>query len=167
MANFWTGSKDQIKQTQNYSPQQLQLLNQILQQYQSSMGGAFNQLNSQINDEDPLDFNAIEAPIMQQYQEDIIPGILERFAGQGASSSSAMNQTLARSGKDLSQGLAAQRAGMSNQRMQIKQNAMNLLQQYGSQGLSQQTSPYVQQGSKGFLDYGAQGMGALIGSWLR
>ncbi len=40
-------------------------------------------------------------PLMQQYSQNVLPAIQQRYVDQGAGSSSALNQALASSGKDL------------------------------------------------------------------
>ena len=53
---------------------------------------------------------AFKAPAMQTWQQDVIPSIMERYAGQGAADSGAMGRTLARSGQELTTGLGGQLA---------------------------------------------------------
>lgn len=57
---------------------------------------------------------AFEAPLMRQFQEQIIPGLAERFsgAGAGAQSSSAFQQALGGAGADLAERLGALRGGL-------------------------------------------------------
>jgi len=58
------------------------------------------------------DFSAFEQPLLDQFEQEIAPGIAERFAGMGAGSSSGLNQALAQAAKGLSTQLGAQRAGL-------------------------------------------------------
>lgn len=51
-------------------------------------------------------------PALQQYQQEIVPGIAGRFAGGNAMRSSAFNDAIGRSARDLATQLNAQRAGM-------------------------------------------------------
>lgn len=64
-------------------------------------------------------------PAMQTYQQDILPGLEQRYADAGAGSSSALNQALVRSSEDLSNLLAGQRIGYQGQQQQFRQNAQN------------------------------------------
>jgi len=50
---------------------------------------------------------SVKAPMMETWEEDIIPEIMEPFAGMGALSSGGLNRALARSGKELTTGLGA------------------------------------------------------------
>lgn len=61
------------------------------------------------------DTEAFEAPLMRQFNERIIPGIAERFAGVGAQSSSAFQQALGSAGADLAERLGALRGGLQGQ----------------------------------------------------
>ena len=57
---------------------------------------------------------AFEAPAMRQFNEQIVPGIAERFSGlgAGAQSSSAFQQALGQAGAGLSENLQAMRSGL-------------------------------------------------------
>lgn len=56
-----------------------------------------------------------KAPMMREFQEQIMPGIAERFAGVGGMSSSGFNQTAAQAGSSLEERLAALRSGLQMQ----------------------------------------------------
>jgi len=60
------------------------------------------------------DTSQFEAPLMRQFNEQIIPGIAERFSGlgSGAQSSSAFQQALGGAGADLTERLGALRGGL-------------------------------------------------------
>lgn len=78
----------------------------------------------------PEAFRAFEAPLMQQFEQQIVPGIAERFAGMGtgggASSSSALNQALAQAARNLSTDIAGIR---SNAQLQAIPQGLNYSQQ--------------------------------------
>lgn len=150
------GSKDKIKNQQLYSPEQQAYINQMLQGAQGGTQNVFDYINSILSN-DPEAYADFEAPYMQQFNEEIIPNILERFSGMGARSSSAVNQTLGKAGENLQMQLAAMRANLKNQ-------AINQLMGYGQQGLTQQTQPYVQQGMQGVASPLLQGFGQAVGS---
>lgn len=97
------------------------------------------------------DFSAFEQPLIDQFEQQIVPGIAERFAGMGAGSSSGLNLALAEASKGLSTQLGAQKAGlMQNLLPQTLQYAQAPYQNM-VQGL--QNPPFYQrQGSKGFLE---------------
>jgi hypothetical protein len=56
---------------------------------------------------------AFEAPAMRQFNEQIVPGIAERFSGLGAQSSSAFGQTMGQAGSSLSERLASMRQSLA------------------------------------------------------
>lgn len=107
------------------NPQQSSVLQQILSSI-GQQGGASGditqnrgyQLGSQYN-QDILggDTNKFEAPLMRQFNEQIIPGLAERFsgAGAGAQSSSAFQQALGQEGSALTERLGALRGGLQGQ----------------------------------------------------
>lgn len=74
---------------------------------------------------------ALEAPLMRQFQEDIIPGIAEQFAGMGAGalSSSGFRTELGRASTDLAERLGSIRAG-------LRESAASNLAGLGQSGLS-------------------------------
>lgn len=71
----------------------------------------------------PEMFAQMEAPAIQQFQREVAPGIAQRYAGQGISGSSGMQNTLAAAGRDLASDLQAQR---QNYLQQSLGNVMNL-----------------------------------------
>lgn len=52
----------------------------------------------------------VQAPTIAAWERDVLPKIMERFAGANAGNSGAINRTLSRSGADLMQNLGATRA---------------------------------------------------------
>lgn len=81
---------------------------------------------------DPEFFKSFEAPLMRQFNEEIVPGLANRFAAQGsggALGSTAFRNQLAREGSNLSTNIAALRGGM-------QQQAIPQLLQYAQQPVS-------------------------------
>lgn len=67
---------------------------------------------------DPEFFRSFEAPLMRQFNEEIIPGLANRFAGMGTGGSlgsTGFRNQLAREGSNLSTNIAALRGGMQQQ----------------------------------------------------
>lgn len=155
---FGKGKKDKIKQTPNYTPDQINFINDLLQQAKAGNQNAFEYLNSILSDEEGV-LEDFQRPALDQFNNEIIPGILERFTGLNAGRSSALEQTLGQAAKGLATNLSAQRAG-------LKQNAINQLQNFGQLGLTRQTSPYIQQGTQGsfgmLAPYAGQGFLNLL-----
>jgi len=110
------------------------------------------------------DTSIFEQPLMNQFNQQIIPQIAERFGGIGAGSSSGLNQTLAQAGSTLSQKIAALRGGLM---MQGTGQALQYANQpYANQLQSFQYNPYsnyMQQGSEGMLPGLLQAGGTAVG----
>lgn len=114
--------------------------------------------------DDSEDINAFQAPEVRRFNQETIPGLAEQFAGMGSGglSSSGFRNAAVGAGTDLSERLAAIRAGL---RQQGAQGLQSLGQQYQGQ-------QYYQQGRPGLLDYASQiaggfaspGLGQLGGS---
>ncbi len=83
-------------------------------------------------------YQNFEAPYMQQFEQQTVPMLAERFAGAGAMggglSSSGFGQSLSSAGANLQTNLAQMKSGMQNQAIQ------SLIQQY-NQLISSGTSP--------------------------
>ena len=100
-------------------------------------------------------------PAMLSYQQDIIPGIQERFGGD-TSASSALNQTLAQSAENLGTMLGGQFGQFAqNQQQNQMQALMPLLQAM----LGQQVENVVTQ-KQGWLDPVLGAAGTIGGGYL-
>ena len=134
-----------------YNKGQLGFLDQILQSIkgsQASGGGDITQqqgyqqgqewLSSLFND--PEFFNKFEAPAMRQFNEEILPGVANRFASQGTGGSlgsTGFRNALGRESSNLAERLSSNRTGMqqqgANQALGYgqaqNQNFMQMLQQ--------------------------------------
>lgn len=99
-------------------PQQQQIYQMLTQMLGS--GGNFQQAQdyqSQLLSGDPAAYEKFEAPYKRQFNEQIVPGLAERFSGMGAGaqSSSAFQQALGGAGADLSERIASMREGLRYQ----------------------------------------------------
>lgn len=163
--DFLFGKPGKIKHDQRFTPEQLEVLNQIL----GSGGRPESQLFGQ--GEDYLSrllsgqgFEQFEAPLLTQFNEQTVPGIAERFAGMGGLSSSGFQQALGQAASGLTEKLGAQRAGLTQQSLgqglqYSQQPLQNLLTALGFQ--TQQ--PYYQQGTTGAITGGlAAALGGLF-----
>lgn len=166
-----------------YSPEQQQLQSYMYQQAQNGITGnkGYQQGSDYINrllSNDPEAYAAFEAPYRQQYEQQVIPGIGERYAGMGAGgqSSSAFRNELAQAGGNYTTGLAALRAQMQMQALpqalNYAQAPMQNLAQLGEFGFK---SPYQErEGDPGFLGSAmglagnafAGGIGGAVGKGL-
>ena len=102
-------------------------------------------------------FQELEAPALRQFQEQIIPGLSERFTGMGlgAQGSSGYQQTLGAAGSRLAQDLAGQRA-------QYRMSALDRL--LAQAGQTMQARPFdIVPRTPGFIEGAATGIagGAL------
>lgn len=77
---------------------------------------------------DPDYLRNLEAQSMRQYNEQIIPGLSERFSGLGALNSSAFQQASAQAGASLAERLAGLRGqfGQEQQQLNLQQQGMGL-----------------------------------------
>ena len=146
--------KDQMKQFATLNPQQQQLLEQILSMVGGGgqLGEAYGDSLSQLQEYlDPTSaaYQRFAAPEMQQFEQETVPGLAERFAGAGAMggglSSSGFGQALSSAGGQLQTRLAGMKAGLQQQALR------DIMGQYGQlsqQGLGTQPFGYTyQQGS--------------------
>ena len=129
--DFLFGSDSKMK---NFNPESLQALLQMLQgqgglEGNQLYGSGSNFLQGLLNNS-PDAFKNFEAPYLQNFNQNIAPGIAERFAGMGtgggALSSSALTNSLAQAGRNLQTDLAGLR---SNLQMQALPQALNYAQQ--------------------------------------
>lgn len=130
------------------TPQQLQLLNNYIQQLGSGLGeadqGSIDYLQQLMNPNSEA-VNQFAQPYINQFQQEIVPGLAERFAGLGAMggglSSSGFGQSLSTAAGNLQQNLAALKAGLG------QQAAGQLMSTYGArtgQALAAQPFGYQQ-----------------------
>jgi hypothetical protein len=175
ISDFLFGRKDQMKQQPLLNLQQQQALSQFLQQGidKNPLYGAGSNYLQNLLSGSPESFQNFEAPYLQNFQQNIVPGIAERFAGglgyggtgAGALSSSALNNSLAQAGRSLQGDLAGLRSGLQ---MQALPQALGYAQQpysnqLGGLGVRSFENTY-QPGNIGFLGQGLQGaLGGLGG----
>lgn len=150
------GDKTRMKKLPTVSPEQEGYINQLLQGVGELTPDMFNYL-SQILSDDPELMKQFEAPAMRQFDEEIVPGIAERFSALGAGSqrSSAFPQQIAAAGSRLSENLAAQRAN-------LKSGAMGQLASLGQTGLTP-TFGYQPKTKQGWGSSMGQLGGGLLG----
>ncbi len=139
---FGKDEEESLEWMENFDPETKALITELLPQVKAGNKEALQYLQNILSD-NPEAMAAFEKPAMDQFQQQTIPNILERFQGRGMSKgSSALNQTLGQAGKDLSTNLAAQRAN-------LKQGAINSLQNYSQTALTPTRTPYIKGGKQG------------------
>jgi len=149
------GTAGSIEALPTMSGQQGDLFSQMLSMMQGQMG----QMGTNLSDMLSGNAEAFEKPAMRQFDEQIVPGIAERFSGMGSGSqdSSAFGQQLGGAGAGLAENLAMQREG-------IKQQGMSQLMQMLGMGVQTPTHEYMQiPGQEGALSHISKGIGSGIG----
>lgn len=157
------GSPGRIQAMPSFSPEQQQMLGQLIQGLQGGgtgggpLGGGLQHLQQLLGGGD----ESFEKPAMRQFQEQIVPSIAERFSGMGAGAqqSSAFGQQLGAAGAGLSENLAQQREGLKTQGLS---QLMKML------GIGMQSPFQYQQipGQQGGLQSLFGGLGGGLGSGL-
>jgi len=155
MGKVDTMTKEQ-KGLLNQLNQMLGLQGQLGQGYQNSLG-----YQQQMMDPSSEAVNQFAQPYMNQFEQQTVPGLAERFAGMGAMggglSSSGFGQALSSAGGNLQAQLAQLKAGLG------QQAAQSLMGQYGNMmgmGLNAQPFGYTQpqqSGYGGFMQSWGQG----------
>lgn len=154
-SNFMTGSPEIRENVSTLRPEQEQGFNQLQQASQGpGAGGAFGQASDYYRNllsDNPEDFNRFAAPEQRNFNENIIPGLSEQFAGMGSGglTSSGFRNAAVGAGTDLSERLGALRA-------QFRQQGAQGLQGIGQQALGGYSQNMTTQpGSEGFLSQAA------------
>lgn len=111
ISEFLFGQPEEIQRIDRYQGGQQELLNQLIAIMSGRQGpGGAGGLGF-LADLFGADDSRFVAPEMRRFQQEIIPGIAEQFAGlgSGALRSSGFQQAATQAGVDLSERLAAQR----------------------------------------------------------
>lgn len=128
-------------------------------QFMGHAPGIYDQLGGLAKGQSPF-FESLEAPAMRQFQQQIAPGIANRYVGSGIKNSSGLNNSLASAGQGLAENLQSQRLG-------IQMNAISQLLGLGDlllqtptmqSGLVQKKPSFWQQLSGGL----GQGVGSAF-----
>jgi len=160
---FFSGTPDRYEKISKLRPNQEPLANQAVQAgLRKGAGGAFGEAADYYRNnlsDNPADFNAFAAPQLRQYNQDIIPGISEQFAGMGAGglSSSGFQNAQIQGATDLSERLGAIRAN-------LRQQSAQGLQGIGQLGLQQFDENVFRPGTPGAWDSLAPLAGTAIGA---
>lgn len=164
LSGFFGG--DKMKKVPTMSKDQQNLLNQLMQMLgpQGQLGQGYQQglgLQQQYMDPNSEAVNQFAQPYVDQFNQQTVPGLAERFAGMGGMggglSSSGFGQSLSSAGGNLQNQLAQLKAGLGQQ---AAQSLMGQYGQMGQVGLNAQPFGYTkpQQGMlPGFLNSWAQG----------
>lgn len=152
MMNFWTGTPEERENVSTLRPEQEPLYQQAVNAgIQPGAGGAFGtsaDYYRNLLSDNPADLDAYSAPMMRQYNQDIMPGLSEQFAGMGAGglSSSGFRNAQVQGATDLAERIGALRA-------QLRQAGAQGLTNIGQIGLGNYSQNMTtKQGSPGFLE---------------
>lgn len=145
------GKKTKLNNYNPYTPEQQQFQGQALQGAQNLTPSVFDYLQ-QILSNEPSAFEDFERPYQEQFQEQTVPFLLDRFLGGQEKGSGSLNLALAQAGRQLSGDLSTQRA-------RLRESAINQLNNYANVGLNKQNTPYIQQGTQGLFDQANQQYG--------
>lgn len=153
IGDFFTGTPEKRENVSLLRPNQEKLHKQSVNAAMNpGAGGAFGDVADYYRNNlsnNPADMQAFAAPEMRNFNENIIPGLSEQFAGLGAGGSglsgSGFRNAAVNAGTDLSERLGQIRAN-------LRQQSAQGLQQIGQQGLESYSQNMVTQpGSEGFL----------------
>lgn len=164
MSSFFTGQPGRFEKTSRLRPSQEGLYDQLQAANRGrGAGGSFGEAGDYYRDllsNDSQTANEMFAPEQRRFNEQIIPGLSEQFAGMGAGglSSSGFRNAAVNAGTDLSERLGAIRA-------QLKQQGAAGLMGLGQQGLEQFDENIYRPQSKGFLDFLGPIAGGAVGAF--
>lgn len=166
-SKFLLGNPDTYDKMPTGTPEQEQLHNGILSQAMgmSQQGGGYDLANQYNNNllgpNQSQAYEQFSAPYLQQFQEQILPQISERFAGAGALSSSGFGQALGGASSNLQAQLAQLFSSLQGQAAQQQYGQYNQLAQTG---LNHQQFGYKHTpGSPGFLGTALGAAGTALG----
>ena len=176
--DFLVGSPEKHKRVSTLMKNQQPIQNQQAAAAQGpGAGGAFGtsaDYYRNLLSDNPADMEAMAAPEMRKFNEQIIPGLQEQFAGMGAGAlgSSGYRNASVGAGTDLAERLGAIRAG-------LRQQGASGLAGIGQQALGNYSQDVMtQKGTEGILGpaLGALGtatlgpiggaIGQMGGNWL-
>jgi hypothetical protein len=170
---FFKGTPEKHEQVSTLRPNQEPLQQQLINSGMSAgAGGAFGDAadyyRNTLNRDDDQYFDELAAPEQRRFNEDIIPGLSEQFAGMGSGGldSSGFRNAAVGAGTDLSERLGAIRANLRMHGDNMRQNAAQGLNNIGQQGLQNRSQDVVtQQGTEGALSQLAPAIGTALGSF--
>jgi len=163
-SDFLTGTPEKRENVSTLRPEQEALYEQLVNAGKGEgAGGAFGtsaDYYRNLLSDNSADVGAFAAPAMRQYNQEIVPGISEQFAGMGAGglSSSGFRNAQVQGGVDLAERLGAMRAN-------LRQSGAQGLQNIGSQGLQSFSQNMVTEpGTEGLFGSIAPAIGTALGT---
>lgn len=191
LGRFFTGSPEKRENVSLLTKGQQGLHNQLVNAGMNpgaggAFGGAADYYRNLLSDQSQ-DYNAFAAPALRQYNEEIVPGLSEQFAGMGAGglSSSGFRNAQIQGATDLAERLGQLRAQLRQQgaaglanigQMGLNPVSQNMVTQAGSPGLlgavapafgnaaSQFFGPAIGQAGANFANNWFGGSGSKVGA---
>ena len=170
--DFFFGNKPENKKQNLLTGGQGNFLDMMMQQLSQmggqggGMGNAMNILQQYLDPNSEI-YKNFEQPYINEFNQQTIPGIAERFAGAGGGmggglSSSGFGQSLGAAGANLQAQLASMKSGMQKDAVGSMFNQYNQManQGLGTRSFENQYFP----GTGGLVGNIAQGVGAGIGT---
>ena len=141
------------------TPEQQQFLSGSLSG-QGPAGQAYQQLlQPQQQDYSELFQQSFIDPALQTFQQQMVPGIQQRFVDAGAGSSSALNQALAKAAQNISTQLGSQMGAFNLEQQKMQQyGQLNALQQMAGLAGQRTFEPKYQQ-NQGLIPMAIQAAG--------
>lgn len=149
------GKKEKFEQRPTGTPQQQALQNQLLKALGPLLQQGTGNLK-QLLDLSPEGTERYAAPFKRQFEEQVIPGLAERFSSMDAQRSSAFGQQLGAAGAGLEEQLAALQG-------QLSQQGMSNLFQLLTSGMQPQQQTFYRPASGGLLQGLIQSIGENAG----
>lgn len=174
-----TGTPEKRENVSTLRPEQEPLLESAINAgLRPGAGGAFGEAADYYRgnlSNNPQDFNAFAAPALRQYNQEIIPGISEQFAGFGSGglSSSEFRNAQTQGAVDLAERLGQLRASLRESSAQGLQNigrtglgnfSQNMVTQPGTEGL---LAPLAGAAATAAFGPAAGQLGYQAGNWLK
>lgn len=161
------GTDPKMEQVSRFTPQQEQAFGQFWDNPidQSPLYQSGSNWLQGILSNSPEAFQQFEAPLMSQFNEQIVPAIAERFGAiAGNRGNSGLNNSLAQAARGLSTNLGGIRAGLqqgaAGQALNYAQQPYNnMLSGFGVQSFDNVQTP----GTQGFAAPLLSGIGAAMG----
>lgn len=148
--DFFFGKKAKVKKTPRLTPEAMEYYKQAFQGGGIEQNPLFQQGTDFLQKIMGGDTSAFEGPLMQQFEQETLPGVAEQFAGLQSGAGSGLNQALARAAENLGTQLGAQRAGLM---MQSLPQALGFAQAPGQEKLGllgvEPYQNYMQEGTPG------------------
>ena len=156
---FLTGTKGKIKSASTQTPEQEQLLKLIQEGITSGEGP----LKDIFGSFDPAAFEAgVSKPALQQFQDEILPMLQEKFIGGNQVGGSGFQRAGAKAATDLQSKLAQLMYEAQNQQKQNKIGGVNTA--LGTKATENIYKPGTEGAVQGFIKGAGQGLGNAAGT---